>query len=510
MFKRGIKMKQLLEILRLNKDKGLSERKISSLVKISKTTVHNYILMFKKSGLSWPLPAEYMDEELLSKKLSPDYDNNSIAELDFKEMHCELKSHKKMTLQLLWEEYDQQNKMPYSYGHFAKLYRKWLKSQPSVMRQSHKGGEKIFVDYSGDKIAIYDENGNIKYAEIFVGVLGASNYIYLEATWSQKISDWTMSHVRMFEHIGGVPQLVVSDNLKSAVIKPDRYDPCITPAYYSMLSHYNTAAMPARVAKPKDKACVENGVLIIQRWILASVRNIKFTSLDEVNAKLKQLMDIANNRQFKKYPYNRVELFNKLDKPQLMSLPITRYQHRDYKKAFVDNDYHISLLGNNYSVPYNLVRKELDVWYTSDLIECYHNGYCVAKHVRSYETGVSTTNPEHMPIAHKKYHEINVDSIKAQAQEIGYATSLIVEHILETAEHKTIGCRKSQGFLKLAKLHGNANLESACRSAIEQGIYHYKNIEYLLTQSKTTQNMMVNVYHHNIRGSKYYDNLGGH
>jgi transposase len=509
MFKRGIKMKQLLEVLRLNKDKGLSEREISSLVKISKTTVHNYILMFNKSGLTWPLPAEYMDEELLSKKLSPEYDSNSVAKLDFKEIHCELKSHKKMTMQLLWEEYKQAGKMPYGYSHFANLYKIWLKSQPNIMRQNHKGGEKIFVDYSGDKVAIHHADGTIKYAEIFVGVLGASNYMYAEATWSQKISDWTMSHVRMFEHFGGVPQLVVSDNLKSAVIKPDRYDPCITPAYYSMLSHYNTAAMPARVAKPKDKACVENGVLIIQRWILASVRNLKFTSLEEVNNKFKELMTIANNRKFKKYPYTRTDLFNRLDKPQLMSLPLTRYNHRDYKKAVVGNDYHITLLGHIYSVPYHLVKKELDIWYTADLVECYYNGCCVAKHIRSYDLGNTTTNPEHMPTAHKKYHEINGETIKAMAQEIGDATRLIVDNILETSEHPDLACRKSQSFLKLAKLHGNAALEAVCKSAIEQGIYNYKNIEYLLTQSKTNGTVAVNVYHHNIRGANYY-NLGGH
>ena len=367
--------------------------------------------MFKASGLPWPLPAEYLDEEVLSRKLDPKYAEQCIPELDFKEINCELKSHKKMTLQLLWDEYYKAGKMPYSYGNFAKVYQRWLKMQPDVMRQSHKGGEKVFVDYSGDKIAIHNADGTIKYAEIFVGVLGASNYMYAEATWSQKISDWTMSHVRMFEHFGGVTQLVVSDNLKSAVIKPDRYDPCITPAYYSMLSHYNTAAMPARVAKPKDKACVENGVLIIQRWILASVRNIKFTSLEEVNTKFKELMAIANNRQFKKYPYTRTELFNKLDKPQLMALPLTRYQHRDYKKAIVGNDYHITLLGHIYSVPYNLVKKELDVWYTADLVECYYNGCCVAKHIRSYDLGSTTTNPEHMPTAHKKYHEINGETI---------------------------------------------------------------------------------------------------
>lgn len=160
-------------------------------------------------------------------------------------------------------------------------------------------------------------------------------------------------------------------------------------------------------------------------------------------------------------------------------------------------------------MPYNLVKKELDVWYTADLVECYYNGCCVAKHIRSYDLGSTTTNPEHMPTAHKKYHEINGETIKAMAQEIGDATRLIVDNILETSEHPDLVCRKSQSFLKLARLHGNAALEAICKSAIEQGIYNYKNIEYLLTQSKTNETVAINIYHHNIRGANYY-NLGGH
>ncbi|MFN7095345.1 MAG: IS21 family transposase, partial [Burkholderiales bacterium] len=279
MFKRGIKLKQLLEVLRLSIDKGLSERNISKLVGVAKTTVHNYLVLFKISGLPWPLPSEFLDEDRLSKRLNAEYQSNTEPKLNFVEIHHELTSSKKVTLLLLWEEYQLKKEMPYSYAHFARLYRQWLACQPNVMRQQHKAGEKVFVDYSGDKVPLYDTEGNVSsYAEIFVGVLGCSNYIYMEATMSQKISDWTMSHVRMFEHFNGVPELIVTDNLKSGVSKPNRYDPVLTPAYYEMLAHYNTAAMPARVYKPKDKAKAENGVLIVQRWVLARLRKIKFTN----------------------------------------------------------------------------------------------------------------------------------------------------------------------------------------------------------------------------------------
>jgi transposase len=320
--------------LRLSLDNGFSERSISKLVGVSKTSVHNYLVLFSVSGLPWPLPVEYLNEETLSKKLNAHYQSNIAPQLNFVEIHHELLSDKKVTLLLLWEEAQLKKEMPYSYAHFARLYREWLKSQPSVMRQSHKAGEKVFVDYSGDKVPLYDTEGNItSYAEIFVGVLGCSNYIYMEATLSQKIIDWSMSHVRMFEYFGGVPKLVITDNLKSGVSKANRYDPVITPAFYEMLSHYHTAAMPARVYTPKDKAKAENGVLIIQRWILARLRKMKFTNLKDLNDYIRELLIIANNKKFQKYPSSRSELFYTLDKSALMSLPTQRYCHRDYKKV---------------------------------------------------------------------------------------------------------------------------------------------------------------------------------
>lgn len=504
MFKRGIKLKQLLEVLRLSLDKGLSERNIAKLVGIAKTTAHNYLVLFKTSGLPWPLPTEYLDESRLSKRLNAEYQNNVESKLNFVEIHHELKSNKKVTLLLLWEEYHLKKEMPYSYGHFARLYSKWLDSQPNVMRQNHKAGEKVFVDYSGDKVPLYDAEGKISsYAEIFVGVLGCSSYIYMEATMSQKISDWTMSHVRMFEHFNGVPELIIQDNLKSGVSKANRYDPVITPAYYEMLAHYNTAAMPARVYTPKDKAKAENGVLIVQRWVLARLRKMKFTNLRDLNQHLLELVSIANNKKLQKYPYTRAELFAKLDQPALLKLPVHKYSHREYKKSRVGNDYHIELLGHHYSVPYNLAKHEVDIWYTSNLIECYHNGQCVAKHVRSYETMTNTTNIEHMPVAHQKYAEITPKRVQELANEVGIATGLIVENILQAAEHLAIGCRRSYGFLRLAKEYGNDKLEQSCLYAINIGVYDHKNIQILLERGIIPGNNQP-LHHSNIRGAEYY------
>ena len=505
-------MKQLLELLRLHFELNFSQRDIAKMINISKTTVHNYIELFGSSGLSWPLTEEYLDEAKLMAKLNkkPRFTNNDNndgsgsgnPDINFTEIHHELKSHKHVTLKLLWEDLKLSGQISHSYEYFTVKYNKWLDRQPSSMRQSHKGGEKVFVDYSGDTIPIYDAQDLTKmlyHAEIFVGVLGASNYIYLEATRSQKIPDFTMSHVRMFNHFGGVPELIIIDNLKSGVKIPNRYDPVITPAYYQMLHHYGTACMPARVYKPKDKPKAENGVLIIQRWILARLRKLKFTSLFDLNQELKILMDIANSKKLQRYPYSRNELFAKIDQPCLRSLPQNAYVHREYKKARAGNDYHVELHGHYYSVPYNLVKVEIDIWYTSSLVECYYNGKCVAIHVRSSIEMDKTTNTDHMPINHQSYAAVNMEELKQSARKIGVATELVVDNVFLTAPHKAIACKRVSGFLKLAVKYGNTQLEEMCNYAINIGVYDYKNIQILLERKISPM-----LQHSNIRGSSYY------
>jgi transposase len=502
-------MRQLLEILRLHYGLGHSQRDVAIMVNVGKTTVQKYITLFAQNNFSWPMTEAELYQAVsdgkfskLKKKPSNNGGSNTdgnVGEIDFPEVHHELKSHKHMTLKLIWEDLHLVNQVACTYEHFTRLYNKWLSTQPSVMRQSHRAGEKIFVDYSGDKIPLYDNEGTIvNHVEIFVGVLGASNYIYIEATMSQKSSDFIMSHVRMFEHLGGTPEIVMSDNLKAGVKRPNRYDPIIAPAYYDMLSYYGVAAMPARVYKPKDKAKVENGVLIIQRWVLARLRNSKFTALADLNAELKILMSIANNKQLQRYPHTRNELFTMLDRPVLRQLPDTAYVYREHKKARVNGDYHVELYGHYYSVPYTLVKSEVDIWYTTNLVECYYHGKCVAKHVRSYKQMNKTTVLEHMPISHKCYAQEDITTLKTKAQEVGIATGLIVEHIFENA-HASIASRRATGFLKLIDKYSESKLESICEYAISIGIYDYKNIQILLERTKSSI-----LQHSNIRGSGYY------
>jgi len=501
-------MRQLLELLRLHYGLGFSQRDVAKMSGVGKTTVQKYIKSFEENGLSWPMSEADLAQAIAqgkfgtSNKSGHNNGGTNGGQLDFPKIHKELKSHKHMTLKLIWEELHLVNQVECSYEHFTRLYNKWLDTQPSVMRQSHKAGERVFVDYSGDKIPLYDELGKIvHYAEIFVGVLGASNYIYMEATMSQKIPDFIISHVRMFEHFDGVPEIVMLDNLKSGVKKPNRYDPIITPAYYDMLSHYGVAAMPARVYKPKDKAKAENGVLIIQRWILARLRHCKFTNLADLNQEIIRLLKIANNKKLQRYNYTRNELFNTLEKDALGKLPQDAYVYREYQKATVGNDYHVKLHGHYYSVPNNLVKNEIDIWYTTNMIECYYQGKCIAKHVRSYREMDKTTVIEHMPISHQSYAKEDVETLKTKAQEVGMATKLIVDHIFMSTR-EAIACRRVCGFLKLVNRYGAIALEKMCEHAISIGIYDYKNVQILLER---TISPIVN--HSNIRGSNYYRSL---
>lgn len=504
-------MKKLLEILRLHYDGKLSNRKIEKSVSVSKKTIGNYINLFDKSGLSWPLDLEYQNEDKLSNRLDPI--RNPIvpfkrAPINFLEISKELRKHKHLTLQLLWEEQKQLGLMDHSYSNFALLYRKWLGKQPNYMRQMHKSGEKVFVDYSGDRVNIIDtDTGLLRSAEIFVGVLGASKYLYVEATWSQRIGDWTMSHVRMFEHWGGSVPLVITDNLRSAVTKSDRYDPDITPAYYHMLASYGSAAMPARVYKPKDKPDAEGGVLIIQRWILAVLRHEQIRGLSNLNKRLSELMSIANKKKFKQYPENRLELFMELDRPYLRPLPIQKHVYLDYIKARVGGDYHIKLGSHHYSVPYKLIGLEVDVWYSSGIVECYYKNECIAKHVKSNDPRGTTTETLHMPRPHKEYAALTVDKMEQWSKRIGVSTGKIVDLIIKDASHKEIGCRRSNGFLNLSKKYSELQLENACIYALNNGINNYEYIEGIIKHQALNENKSkssVIPLHDNIRGSDWY------
>lgn len=395
-------MRQIRDALRLTRDNGLSLRRAALSLGISRDAVKDYLTRFAAAGLSWPLPSDLDDAalEVLLFPLLASSAANRMPEPDWTVVHEELKK-KGATLQGLHGEYLAINPNGIAYPTYCQRYREFKKTLKRSMRQEYHAGEKVFVDYAGPTIPITNiATGEIRHAQIFVGVLGASNYIYSEAVLSQQLPNWIASHARMFEHFGGVPEIVVCDNLKSAVTRASRTDPDIHPTYLDLARHYGTVILPARPYKPRDKAKAENGVLIIERWILFRLRKQIFTSLSDLNSAIQGLLADVNSRPFKKLTGCRLDALNKIDRPALKSLPVTRYVYAEFRKVRVGSDYHVEVEGHHYSAPHTLNRQEVELRITADTVEVLHRGRRVGSHVRSFGPGL-TTDPQHMrrPIA---------------------------------------------------------------------------------------------------------------
>jgi transposase len=418
---------------------------------------------------------------------------------------------KGVTLTLLWEEYQAGDPHAYRYSHFCELYRHWAGKQKLSMRQVHKAGEKLFVDYAGQTLPIINpKTGEITEAQLFVAVLGASSYTFAEATLSQDLSDWLGSHRRAFEFIGAVPEIVIPDNLKSAVNKPCRYDPDLNPSYQDLALHYGTAIIPARVRKPKDKAKAEVGVQIVERWILARLRHRTFFSLAEANAAIRELLTDLNNRPFKKLPGCRRQAFETLDRPALKPLPSEPYVFAQWKKVRVNIDYHVEIDGHYYSVPYQLRGQQLDARITADTIECFHQRKRVAAHVRSFTKGRHTTVASHMPRNHQDYADWTPQRLIRWAAKTGPKTAAMTEAILASRQHPQQAFRSAMGLIRLGKIYGQQRLEAACDLALEGQAARYKSVKSILQTGLDQQPrqqslpMAEPIEHDNIRGGDYY------
>ncbi len=395
---------------------------------------------------------------------------------------------------------------------FCDQYRHWLGKQNLVMRQTHRAGEKLFVDYAGQTVAIIDQGtGEARSAQIFVAVLGASNYTYAEATWSQGLADWIGAHQRAFTFLGGVPEMIVPDNLKSGVHQAHRYEPDINPTYQELATHYGVVIIPARVRRPKDKAKAEVGVLIVERWILAVLRHRTFFSLSELNLSIKELLVRLNQRPFKKLPGCRQQLFAEIDQPVLRALPPTPYVYAEWKKARVHIDYHVDIHGYYYSVPHQLVKKQLDVRLTTYTIECFHKGKRVASHQRSYQKGGHITIREHMPKSHQHYGDWSPQRFRQWAEKTAPTTAQLITQVLSSRRHPEQSYRSCLGILRLSKAYGSSRLEAACARALLLGTCRYKSIESILKcgldqQPLSTQDAQQTLPedHDNVRGASYY------
>lgn len=507
-----LSMRKVQEILRLKYGHGLSNRDIAKSTATSRSTVADYLLRASAAGISWPLP-DGMDEEQLERLLFPSATGCILRGRpvpDWSDVHRELRR-KGVTLALLWHEYKEKTPDGYQYSWFCHQYEQWHGAIDLVMRQEHRAGEKLFVDYAGSTVEIIEQStGEVRQAQIFVAALGASNYIYTEATWSQGLPDWIGSHVRAFEFLGGVTAAVVPDNLKSGVSRACYYDPEINPTYQDMASHYGVVVLPARIREPRDKAKVETAVQIVERQILARLRNHTFFSLTELNREIRRLLAELNNKPFQKLPGSRQSMFATVDRPALKALPTSPYQFAEWKKAMVHIDYHLEVDGHYYSVPHELVKKQLDVRFTATTVECFHKSKRVASHRRSYAKGRHTTVKEHMPARHRKYLEWTPERFLRWAGKIGLHTVRLAEKIIASRMHPQQAYRTLLGIMRLGKSYTEPRLEAACARALAIGAVSFRSVESILKNGLDSKSLpdhdarSVPITHDNIRGSQYY------
>ncbi|MFN3077409.1 MAG: IS21 family transposase [Alphaproteobacteria bacterium] len=500
-------MRKIKEILRL-REAGLSVRQIARSLNVARSSVAEYERRAATAGMGWPLAAD-LDETTIEQRLFP----SSVPALrplpNWAEVHVELRR-KGMTLALLWEEYKGGTLDGYHYSRYCDLYRAWVGRLDLSMRQEHKAGEKMFVDYVGPTVPVTD-GGTVREAQIFVAVLGASNYTYAEATWTQALPDWIGSHVRAFEYFQGTTEIIVPDNLKSGVAKPCRYEPEINATYEDLLAHYGTVAIPARVRKPKDKSKAENGVLLVERWILARLRHRTFLSLAELNAAIRELLIFLNGRPFKKLPGSRRSMYETLDRPALRALPSERYNYAEWKRVRINVDYHVAIDEHRYSVPYQLFGRELDVRTTAATVECFYKGRRVASHVRSRLRYKFTTVTGHMPPAHQGFAEWTPERIVAWTAQSGPSTRAVAETIIASRVHPQQAFRSCLGLLRLGKTYSPERLEAACARALHYQAISYTSVKSILKMHLDQEPLRPGQAaepmpdHPNIRGAAYYE-----
>jgi transposase len=505
-------MRHIREVLRLKWACGLSDRKIAQSLRISRPTVAEYVRRAQTAGLSWPLP-EALDDTALEGQLfiTPHHTPAARHPLpDWATVHQEHKR-KGVTLFLLWQEYKALTPDGLQYSQFCAAYRRWRGQLDVVMRQYHRAGEKLCVDYAGQTIPVVNPlTGEVQDASIFIAVLGASNYTFAEATWSQTLPDWIGSHIRTFEALGGVPEVIVPDNLKAAVTRAHRYEPELNRTYADLAQHYGVAVVPTRAARPRDKAKVEVGVQIVERWILARLRHHTFFALPEVNRAIAALLVGLNQRPFKKLPGSRQSVFESLDRPALHPLPPQPYEYAEWKLVRVNIDYHVEVEGHYYSVPYALVRRQLDTRLSAQTVEVFHKGMRVASHQRSWHKGRHTPVAAHMPPAHRHYAEWTPQRLIRWAATTGEATAQVGETILASRPHPQHGFRACLGLMRLGKSYGAERLEAACQRAHALGACSYKSIASILKHDLDRQPLPqqpvpgATTTHANIRGPKYY------
>lgn len=505
-------MRKITEVLRL-RAAGLSVRDIARSTGSGRTTVYDYLVRADAAGISWPLP-EGMGPETLEAALFPPLTAELAARRpvpDWRHVHRELHRDRHVTLRLLWLEWRADYPEGWGYTQFTVHYRAWLGLQDVVMRLEHPAGEVVFVDYSGDKVPVVDPvTGEVSQAEIFVATLGCSGLIYAEASAHQDLASWLMAHAHAYEAFGGVPATTVPDNLKAGVTRACYYDPELNASYAELARHYGTVVLPARAGHPRDKAAVEAGVLQVERWVLAPLRNRTFYSLAELCGAISQKVGELNERVFRGEPTSRRELFEELERPALGPLPATRYELSEWKKVTVNIDYHVEFDRHYYSVPYTLVRQKLELRATATVVEVYKGAKRVASHARERGRRRFVTDPEHMPASHRAHLEWAPSRLVEWAKTVSPHTAALAQELLESKPHPEHSYRACMGLMKLARRYGNDRLGAACARALLSGAISYTSVKSILAENldrvpiTTAPAAPAPPQHENLRGARYY------
>jgi transposase len=510
-----ITMRKLREILRLISVGDVPIREIARRTGAAPSTIRATIERIAVANLSWPLPEGIGDAELealLYKNAGKKRGHRRCVEPDWAALHRELKR-KHVTLSILWDEYIEQYPDGFRYSRFCELYRSWEGNLPVTMRQTHLGGEKLFVDYAGDTVPVIVNRltGETRPAQIFVAVMGASNLTYAEATWSQSLPDWIAAHTHVFEMIGGVPKLLVPDNTKVAVIKACRYDPQVNRTYAEMADHYDIGILPARPRKPRDKAKVEACVLIVERYLLGRLRHRRFYSLAELNQAIQtMLIDINEQRPLRRLGVTRRKLFEDLDRPMLKPLPAEPYIYAEWRLRRAGLDYHVEVEDHYYSVPYRFANEELSVRISERTVEVFRKGERIAAHQRNSGNHKHTTVNEHMPSSHRRFADWTIERLRREASAVGASTAMLCELILESRRHPEQGFRACLGIIRLVKSYGRERVEAACLRALEIGARTYRSVKSILDNNLDRQTAAKRspeppaIVHTNIRGPRYY------
>lgn len=507
-------MRKIKEILRLRFELKLGQRQIARSCGMGLSTVHDYLERAEAAGIGWPLPESLSEEELESKlfgKVPVVVRAVQRPQPDWKAIHEQLQQYRHLTLQLLWEEYRQAHPDGYRYSWFCERYQQWRRHLDVVLRQEHKAGEKMFVDWAGATIPVYDAaTGEAWPAFLFVAVLGASSYTHAEATRDQQLETWLQAHIHALEFFGGVPRLAVPDNAKTAVTRPCRYDPDLNPTYQEFAVHYGMGIVPARPYKPRDKAKVESGVQVVERWIVAALRHRKFFSLVELNQAIRELLVRLNERPFRKREGSRSSLFHQLEKPALAALPGERFDMSLWARATVNIDYHLAFDSNFYSVPYTLVQQVVEIRSTPTTVEIFHRGQRVASHLRSRERGKMITQHEHRPKSHQAHLEWPPSRIVNWARTIGPHTAQLFDRILSEKPHPEMGYRSCLGIIRLAQQYSAERVEAAAERALLTQACRYRSVKSILKNSldavpvSPPRTGLAPLTHDNLRGADYF------